>query len=285
MRLPLAISDADRAAYRRDGAVVLRGVLDAGSQELLEEGVEQAWTDRGSRHSVVRDTEGRGETLVEQYLSQRIPALQQLVESGVPGEIAGRMMGTRSAQLVLDQIFYKAAGRVVATPWHQDTPFLRVRGHDLIRVWMCCDPSPADLTVQLVRGSHLWNVVFNTRTVAQSALTSELGGTLSNDDIGDEYLPLVPDIAAHRDSFDILKFDVEPGDVLVFQGNMLHGTEGREDYPLRRRAFASLWGGPQLRFHQPQGKAFPPPGKATRELVEGDPIGLHEDAFPVGWRG
>ena len=286
MTVPLPIREEDLAAYRRDGAVVLREVLDSSARALLEAGVEEAYHTRDQRHSVVRNAEGKGETLVEQYPSQNSPSLAALVASGVPGQIAARAMGTPSAQLVLDQIFYKCPGPVAPTPWHQDTPFLRVRGDDLVRVWLCADPSPADLTVQVVRGSHLWNVVYNTRTMAASLVISARKGEFEGEQLGDSHLPLVPDIAGQRESFDIMRFDVEPGDALIFQGNVLHGAGGRADYPLARRAFASLWGGPQLRYHRSEGKTFPPPGgePPAGKIADGAPIGQYEAAFPVGWR-
>lgn len=282
----LPIREEDLAAYARDGAVVLRGVLDDASLALLAAGVEEAYRHRDGRHSVVRTPEGTGETLVEQYPSQHSPSLAALVASGIPGEIAARAMGTPSAQLVLDQIFYKAAGPVAPTPWHQDTPFLRVRGEQLVRVWLCADPSPADLTVQVVRGSHRWNVVYNTRTEAASPVMSERKGEFEAAQLGDGHLPLVPDVAGQRDSFDILTFEVEPGDALIFHGNILHGADGRSDYPRRRRAFASLWGGPELRYHRSEGKTFPPPGgePAEGKIAHGAPIGHYAAAFPVGWQ-
>lgn len=280
----LDIREEDMAAYNRDGAVVLRGVLDASGRALLEAGVEEAYRHRDHRHSIVRTPEGTGETLVEQYPSQHSPSLAALVASGVPGAIAARMMGTPSAQLVLDQIFYKSAGPIAPTPWHQDTPFLRVRGDDLVRVWLCCDPSPGDLTVQVVRGSHRWNVVYNTRTMAQSPVLSERKGEFEAVQLGDADLPLVPDVAGNRDSFDILRFDVEPGDALIFHGNVLHGADGKAHSDHPRRVFASLWGGPELRYHRSAGKTFPAPGGEPGELIpDGDPIGRHPAAFPIGW--
>lgn len=284
VRTQLAIREQDIAAYNRDGAVVLRGVLGAEALSLLEAGVEEAYRNRDHRHSIVRTAEGTGETLVEQYPSQSSPSLAALIESGLPGEIAARMMGTRSAQLVLDQIFYKSPGPIAPTPWHQDTPFLRVRGDQMVRVWLCADPSPADLTVQVVRGSHRWNVVYNTRTMASSPVTSERQGEFEAAQLGDAYLPRVPDIAAHRDSFDIMRFDVQPGDALIFQSNMLHGADGREWCDHARRAFAMLWGGPELRHHRSAGKTFPPPGgEPDGPIPDGDPLSLHPVAFPVGW--
>ncbi|MCW1402064.1 phytanoyl-CoA dioxygenase family protein [Novosphingobium sp. MW5] len=284
MRSPPAIREEDIAAYKRDGAVVLRGVLDAGTLALLEAGVEAAYSTRDHRHSIVRTADGTGETIVGQYPSQSSPSLAALVGSGLPGEIAARMMGTQSAQLVLDQIFYKSPGPIAPTPWHQDTPFLRVRGEQMVRVWLCCDPSPADLTVQVVRGSHRWNVVYNTRTMATSPVLSERKDEFEAAQLGDAFLPLVPDIAANKDSFDIMRFDVEPGDALIFQGNMLHGADGRDWYDHARRAFAMLWGGPELRHHRSEGKTFPPPGgEPDGPIPDGDPLRLHPASFPVGW--
>ena len=78
--------------------------------------------------------------------------------------------------MVVGSTMVAPAGIGAPTPWHQDTPFLRVRGDQMVRVWLCCDSSPADLTVQVVRGSHRWNVVYNTRTMANSPVMSERKG-------------------------------------------------------------------------------------------------------------
>lgn len=232
--------------------------------------------------------DGRGETTVDQFPSLASPSLRALIEGGRPAEIAARMMGTPSAQLVLDQLFYKAAGRVVPTPWHQDTPFLCVRGQDVARVWLSCDPSPADLTVQVVRGSHRWNVVYSTQSEANSQVrTSEEGGAFTYEGIGDARQLPTPDIERYRDSFDILTFDVEPGDAVVFHGDVLHGTAGRDNYRLPRRAFATMWGGPELRCHRPGGFAMPTVGELAggHKAPHGARIGNYPEEFPVYWKG
>jgi ectoine hydroxylase-related dioxygenase (phytanoyl-CoA dioxygenase family) len=282
----LAVSAEAIAAYERDGAVLVKGVLTRDELALLEAGLEEVHGRPSAMFSRVTAADGRGETMVDQLPSARSPLLQRLIEEGPAAELAARMMRARSAQLVLDQVFYKQAGDVVPTPWHQDTPFLRVRGQDVARVWLTCDPSPRDVTVQVVRGSHMWNVVFDTATMAAAssvAMTDE-GDDFSYGGIGDARLPAVPDIEAHRDSFDILSFDVEPGDAVVFHGNVLHGASGKANHPHPRRAFATMWGGPELRHHQPQGHAMPLPG-GDKAIPQGVRIGDHEDAFPVYWRG
>lgn len=155
----------------------------------------------------------------------------------------------------------------------------------MCRVWLTCDRSPADLTVRFVRGSHRWNVVYSTQASGSVRMDrTDDRPAYSFDNIGEPNLPIVPDVARHSDSFDILTFDVEPGDALVFQGNMLHGALGRENHDAPRRAFATMWGGPDLSYHRARGKAFPPPRSALADgIPHGARIGDHPDAFPVGW--
>lgn len=282
----LSLSKADIAAFQRDGAVLIKGVLSPGELELLEAGLEEVHDRPSDMFSRVEAADGKGETVVDQLPILRSPLLRRLVEEAPVAELAARMMRAPSAQLILDQVFYKEAGRVVPTPWHQDTPFLRVRGHDMARVWLTCDPSPRDVTVEVVRGSHRWNVVFDTSSMAQSSVvTAAEGSDFSYSGIGDARLPSVPDIEAHRGSFDILGFDVEPGDAVEFHGNILHGASGKAGHPHPRRAFASMWGGPELRYHRPEGHAMPLPGTAEAEAIPGGArIGDHTDAFPMFWR-
>ena len=284
----VSITEQDIARYQRDGAVLIKGALQPDAVRLLEAGVEEVYGDLGQRYTRISSAAG-GETSVREYVTQDSPSLRSLLDSGVVGQIGAALMRSSSAQLVLDQVFYKARGPIVATPWHQDTPFLRVRGADLIRLWFPCDRSPRELTVQVVRGSHRWNVVYNTSgdrpnetMLVASAAKSDPRG------VGDALLPPVPDVARYRDSFDILSWDVEPGDALAFQGNMLHGADAHPGHDRPRRAFAVMLGGPNLRYHAPSGKAFPTPGRIRGSqldsIPDGAPIGEHQDAFPVCWR-
>ena len=272
--------------YQRDGAILIKGVLSSEELALLEHGLEEARAAPGERYTRVQSPAGEGETLLDMFPSLNCPSLGRLLASGRIAELAGRLMAAPSAQMILEQTFYKQAGFINPTPWHQDTPFLRVRGHDMARVWLSCDPSPRALTVQVVRGSHRWNVVFNAATPETDKVsTTGEGRDFSFEGIGDESLPTAPDVARFRDSFDILSWDVEPGDAVVFNGNVLHGAEGADHHPRPRRAFTTMWGGPELRYHQPR-------GHATLTLAEikgvsvphGDRIGDHEDVFTVGWR-
>jgi hypothetical protein len=280
------ITEENIAVYQRDGAVLIKRALQPEALRLLEAGVEEVYGSLGTRYTSLSSPSGEGKTVVKEYVSQDSPALRALLASGAVGKIGAALMQTPSAQLILDQVFYKTKGPIVPTPWHQDTPFLRVRGNDLIRLWFPCDHSPRQLTVQVVRGSHRWNVVYNTSGEQPSeTMIVESGSNYDHYEVGDSDLPPVPDVARYRNSFDILSWDVEPGDVLAFQGNMLHGADGHSRHDRPRRAFAVLLGGPRLRYHAPKGKAFPVPGKVQGIIRDGLPhgalIGDHQNAFPL----
>lgn len=280
------ISQEQIDAYRRDGAVHIKGVLNSEELGWLEQGLEEGHANPSEMFSRYGGTGGIGETVVDQFPSQRSHSLRKLMENGPMARLAAEAMGTPSAQLVLDQMFYKDPGQILPTPWHQDTPFLRVRGHDMARVWLTCDPSPRDVTVQVVRGSHLWNVVYDTSGAAPSGIEKgDEGSGFTYNGIGDDRLPPVPDIEGNRDSFDILGWDVEPGDAVIFHGNILHGTSGVPNHPHPRRAFATMWGGPNLRFQGEMAHGMPlPSGDSAQAVPHGAAIGDYPDVFPVYWR-
>jgi ectoine hydroxylase-related dioxygenase (phytanoyl-CoA dioxygenase family) len=282
---PQITSDQARQ-YQRDGALLIRNALSAAELELLEAGLEESRENPGSRFTRVNGADGRGETLVELLPSLDCPSLRALMQTGTLARLAGELMAAPSTQLVFDQVFYKQPGHVLPTPWHQDTPFLRVRGHDMARVWLCCDSSPADLTVQVVRGSHLWNVTYGTNPGgAKTVAIADEGRDFTYDGMQTQSAPQVPDVAGQKDSFDILRWDVEPGDALVLNANVLHGADGREHHPVPRRAFASIWGGPDVLNYSPQQHAVPSFAETMgHQVPHGARIGDYPQAYPIGWQ-
>ncbi|TGD70996.1 hypothetical protein E4634_20575 [Mangrovimicrobium sediminis] len=281
-RVPL--TDQQIAQYHRDGAVLLKGVLNTVERALLEEGLEESYHNPGRRSTRASDPQGEGETFMESFPSLGSPSLRRLLELGSIPEIAARMLRAPSAQLILDQVFYKRGGRVIPTPWHQDTPYLRVRGDDMIRVWVSADFSPRELTLQIIRGSHRWGIIFDPNISDGGNVRKINEGKMLTMHGGGERGPRVPDIASHPERYDILSWDVEPGDALVFNGNMLHAAGGASGHPAPRRAYTSMWGGPELRYIAPPDNAIPTLAEINRVEVPFDSrVGDYPTAFPVGW--
>jgi ectoine hydroxylase-related dioxygenase (phytanoyl-CoA dioxygenase family) len=284
-------------AFSRDGAVLLKGVLGPDWLDVLSKGLDEAIAKPNALSSGV-DTSLR----TDQFPCASSPALRRIIDESPVAEIVGRALSS-GVRFYMDQMFYKPAGVIPATPWHQDTCYYNVEGDDLIRAWVSPDPVPREASIEVVRGSHRWNITYrplagrdpeldpSARAEQESAKEDE--PMLGEDSIEswnywkgvrDMTLPLVPDIEAHRDSFEILGWDYEPGDVLLFHGNILHAAGGNVTLDHPRRAHASIWAGEDVHYLHRVGQVIPDPAALFRHKPRsGQPLSDFPDVFPLKW--
>jgi hypothetical protein len=52
-----------------------------------------------------------------------------------------------------------------------------------------------------------------------------------------------PEIDAHRQDFDLFCPDLEPGDCLIFNAHVVHGSSSNHSTEVPRRAFSTRWAG------------------------------------------
>ena len=165
-------------------------------------------------------------------------------------------LGATHVRFFYDQSFVKEPGSLVPTPWHHDLTFWPVEGNQLCSIWMPLDPVTRETSgLEYVRGSHRWPNRFK-------AITPDYNAFMVNPDLDDP-----PDIDGHRDDYDIVGWDMQPGDVLIFHPLVVHGSSGNASTTTRRRALATRWLGDDVVY-----RALPftmplPPG---HELIEGE---------------
>lgn len=107
-----------------------------------------------------------------------------------------------------------------------------------------------------------------------AAPTDFIEGDLFKNDTLEE----IPDIGAHRERYDIISWDTEPGDCILHHALTVHGAPGN-DSTRRPRALATRWTGDDAVYVERKGMSKPirHPG-----LTPGDPMDC--DLFPIGWR-
>ena len=290
------ISEQEIAAFHRDGAVLLKDVLSLEWVDVLVEGANTAI----ERPDVM--SENLGTLRVDQFPAAKSSALRRIVDESPLAEIVGRALGC-AVRFYMDQLFFKPKGLFLPTPWHQDTCYYNLEGQDLIRAWVSPDTVPREVSLEVVRGSHLWNVTYSplagrdpdqdpdARAMLESARPGEpmLGADAYDDwnyfsGVRDNRLPTVPDIEAHKDSYEILAWDYEPGDVILFHGHALHGAGGNIVSETPRRAHASLWAGEDVRYLHRPGQIIPDP-RALYEYTprSGQFLSDFPEVFPVAW--
>ncbi len=262
------ITDADVAAYRRDGAICLRGYF-TDWLEPLARGVERNIAEPGpvATEHKLDDNKGR---FFEDYCNwERIPEYRDFVLNSPAAAIAGRAMGTNRVQIFHEHVLVKEPGTTKATVWHHDLPYYCVQGQQNASIWLALDPVSRAVCPHFVAGSHRWGKLYYPRLFDDG----------SDYDYKDDGYETVPDIDAAPEDYEILSWDLEAGDAILFHFLTLHGAPGNLGAS-RRRGFSSRWLGDDARFAARHGRTSPPyPGIG---LKDGDP--LREDWFPVVWR-
>lgn len=247
--------------FRREGATVLRGVVDTGSLELLAEGVEYNRTHpSGWSHWYTCQDEAVGFwsdyvtwPVVEQYRSV-------VFQSGL-ADIAGELMGSATVRFFHEHVLVKEPGATEPTPWHHDDPYYGIDGIQNVSMWIALDAVPALHGLRFIAGSHLWGRRFVPRKFIDQTPYGE----------ADERFEQIPDHLADGET--ILSWDVEPGDVLAFHYRTLHAAPGNH-LSTRRRAVSLRWLGDDARFGVRPWTTSPPyepNGLVEGGSLDGDP--------------
>ena len=177
----------------------------------------------------------------------RIPEYRDFVYNSEAAALAGRLMGSSTARFFHEHVLVKEPLTESRTPWHHDLPYYCIDGTQCVSFWTALDPVPRAVCLELVAGSHRWGKSFMPKKFVGVDYRRE-----------GEALDTMPDIDARRDEFEIVSFDVAPGDAIAFHFLTVHGAPGNASASARRRAFVHRWVGDDVRFKVRPGEVSPP---------------------------
>jgi ectoine hydroxylase-related dioxygenase (phytanoyl-CoA dioxygenase family) len=258
------------AAFRRDGASVVRGLFAPEDLALLREGVEENLRFPGPRAKIASGPDDPGRFFEDFCNWQRIDAFGQFVARSPAAAAAGALMGARTVRFYHDHVLVKTPGTRQRTPWHQDQPYYNIDGRQNVSFWIPIDPVARESTLEFVAGSHLGPWLMP-RTFRDNEARWFPEGALAD----------LPDIEADRAAHPILGWALEPGDAVCFHMLTLHGAPG-VGQGQTRRVFSARFLGDDIR-HAPRPWATSPefPGLID-ELPAGAP--MNHPLFPILWR-
>ena len=181
---------------------------------------------------------------VEQYLAM-------IKELGLADFVAA-LWDSENVWFLGEELFVKTGGKAGRSPWHQDTSYMPANGPHLLNLWISFERIPKANSLEIVRGSHRGPEYDGTAYADAADPTRPLWG--------DGTFPRLPDIEAERakdpTSWDVLSWDVEPGDVVVLHSGSLHGGAPLStDCPTRHTLVLRFFGD-QL-FYRPLPTAAP----------------------------
>ena len=264
-----AITPEVVSAFRRDGAVPLRGLLDADDLVLLEAGVSENLAAPSPRAKIASNPDDPGQFFEDFCNWTRIAAYERFVRTSAAAAAAARLMGCETVRFYHDHLLVKTPGTRQRTPWHQDQPYYNIDGTQTVSLWIPIDPVSRASTLEFIAGSHLGPWLMPTTFRDNQAKWFPEGA-----------LAPLPHIEADRAAFPILGWALEPGDALAFNMLTLHGSGGVPGEG-QRRAFSARFLGDDVR-HAPRPWATSPefPGLA-QDLPAGSV--MDHPLFPVVW--
>ena len=248
-------------SFQNDGIAFIPGLFKA-HLDSLRMGVQKNIEEPGP-YAAENLNEGEIGRFFDDYCNwQRINEFRNAAFDKNIAKAAALLMQSTTVQLFHDHVLVKAAGTLKPTPWHTDGPYYFVKGKKTLSFWVPLDPVKK-ATLRMVTGSHKW---------PKPVLPTKW---LSNENFypnADEYLP-GPD--PDKEQMDIREFDMNPGDAVAFNFDILHGARGAAA-DQQRRAFSLRLLGDDTRYTERPGPTSPP--FPYHKIVEGQI--LRTDWFP-----
>jgi ectoine hydroxylase-related dioxygenase (phytanoyl-CoA dioxygenase family) len=264
------VSEAEISAYETDGGVCLRGVIDPDWLARLAEGAEQALKDHGPHHYIQSAAGDAGFFYTEYFLWRRLAPFRDFAMNSPGGEIAARLTRSAEVHFFMDGLFVKEPKTERPSAWHQDQVYYPIEGRKVVIMWFPLDPVSADTALRVVKGSHRWSQSFSAVMLKD------------DDDViqRDQGHARPPDFDAEGDRYEILSWDVEPGDCIAFNGMAVHGARGNASASRRRRAVSTTWLGDDtvMGYRSEMEPQYDP----MLKLAKGERL-VDEELFPQVW--
>jgi len=263
------VAAADREAFRRDGAVCIRGLFSAEELDAAAAGIERNLREPSANAKIASKPDDPGFFFQDYCNWQRIAEYRDLIFGSAAASVAAQLMGASAVRLYHDHLLVKEPGTRQRTPWHQDQPYYNIEGRMSVSMWLPIDPVPLESTLEFIAGSHLgpWRMP---RAFLDNEARWFPEGSLA---------PL-PDIEADRAAHPIIGWELAPGDAVFFHMLALHGAAGVSG-ARRRRVLSVRFMGEDVRHAPRRWKTSPHfPG-----LVEELPAGaaMAHPLFPLVW--
>ncbi|WP_077145605.1 phytanoyl-CoA dioxygenase family protein [Sphingopyxis sp. KK2] len=214
------MEESVRKAYREDGAVLMKNVLNAEQLAACRDIYDWIVANPGPNgHALYR---GDQKEHISSHVDNANPLVKDRLDRFVAtlplGDLFADLWGSRNVWYFAEEVFLKAGGEGTRTYWHQDTSYLPWAGNHWGNAWISFEPIPKKNALEIIRGSHR-GPLYDGTTFSPNDPTDPLHG-------GDA-LPRLPDIEAERKAdpgkYEVLSWATEPGDVLFLHPGSLHG--------------------------------------------------------------
>ena len=257
MEITMDVTQLHSTRYVRDGVVKIDSALPDFWIERLREACEEELK-REERYFAYRNMRLCPGTFQDFCLN-----------SGI-GRLVADIGNSSWTSLIFDQMFVKEPGSRTRTGWHTDQPYWPVSG-PIMTTWIALDEADeTNGTLEFITGSHSWGKKY------RPFITDQSGAFVRYLCENDPQYSDMPDFEHERENFDVVHWNLEPGDILAFDGFIVHSAMGNRTSRRRRRGYAVRFALDTACYDPDQGVAE---WLMDESLVKGDPF--RSQLFPV----
>jgi len=241
------LSKEEVASFRTNGVVKVSGAIDPSWIPELLTVADVQLTKPSKWVNDVNAGASENRLFTDRYLWRHNDVIHRFVHDSGCARLAAQAMGSNSARFYFDHLLIKKVNTPTITPWHQDAPYWPFRGKQIASIWLALTPVTVEGSgMEFIRGSHLDDVYY---------LPEVFGGAdnKSGQWASAQQGVAVPDIDANREEYDIVSFDMAPGDALIFSAWILHGARGNSSSTQDRVALSTRWLGDDVLWDPREG--------------------------------
>lgn len=262
------VTDAEVEAWHSDGVICLRGRFAGRWVDSVARGLERNLLEPGPLAVDHVADRGAGRFFDDYCNWSRIPQWSQFVFDSPAAAIAARVMRSKTAQFFHEHVLVKEPNTDVVTPWHRDEPYYCVRGQQMISIWLALDFVPRKVCPQFVAGSQHWSRAHCKSLIERGLRCGTEGSETLSGNGGDS--------EARQNQ--VLSWELEPGDALLFHFLTVHGAPGNPGTK-RRRGFVTRWLGDDVTYaDRPNVMRTLYPNIGLRDGEK-----MRTDWFPIAW--
>lgn len=232
------IDEATKQQFREDGAALIKNWLNPQQMDEIHEAF--LWSVANPGPHVFNRLDG---TELQTHIDNANPRAKDKFDDLVArmpfADLYAELWGSEHVWYYAEEVFVKDGGASGRGPWHQDTSVMPLAGEHWGNAWISFQSLPKKNSLEIIRASH-HGVRYD-------------GASFSNADdptdpvFGDGTLPRLPhidrDLAQDPNSWDVMSWAVEPGDIVALHPSSLHGGAGvDQETPTRHTLVLRFFG-------------------------------------------
>jgi len=256
--------------FETDGVVLLKNMISYNWLRILSRAIEEDIKKPGPYFHAYKTENDTGRFHGNMRVWEHNEGFKKFCLKSPLPYLAAQLLNSEKINLFYDQLFVKETETTNRVRWHNDQPYWPIRGWPVLSFWIPLDPiTKENGALEFIKGSHKTNKWYQPENFANgSSKPYERNSTFEK----------IPDIESTRDIYDIVSFDMNPGDILAFHALVVHGSGGNFSKVLRRRGYAVRYTGDEVIYTKENGSHL---DLRNPELDEGDQ--LDSKQYPVVW--